>query len=180
MGIAKLNTVKKARKDQGECGRCKSPIAAGDAYLWWTTGFRSKAKSKRCEACGPPPLSDRESNYKRAAILAASEDFHGTIIDCLDREAIVCALESLAEALQEAASMFEESADSIEEGFGHETSQSEEQREHAAAVESAAEDVESAASELDEEPEEGESAEDYIDRLRDEAIDAANDNEPEI
>lgn len=45
--MAKITNVTKARKAQGNCGRCGTPIAAGDPYRHASPGFRSR-KLVRC------------------------------------------------------------------------------------------------------------------------------------
>ena len=33
--MARVTTVEKARKDQGNCSGCGDPIKVGDSYRWW-------------------------------------------------------------------------------------------------------------------------------------------------
>lgn len=179
MGIAIVKSVKKARKDQGECGGCGEPIKAGDAYRWWTVGFRSRYKNKRCAKCPLPPPSARESNPKISTVMAAQEAFGAAMGAAGDRDGFVSALTDYAEGIRDAASQWNESADEMESGFGHETEQSNEQRERGENAEAVADEIEQGAEQLDEEPEEGESPEDFIERLRDAAQAVYDDNEVE-
>jgi hypothetical protein len=175
MGVARVKTVTKARKDQGVCGGCDKELRKGDPYRWWTVGFRSRFKNKRCMDCPLPPPSARESNPKIATILAVGEDFDLDAVS--DRDGFVSALETAANGIRDAAEMWNESADALEEGFQHETSQSEEQREKGEAAESWAEALDDAANSLDEERGEDETEAEYIDRLREEAQSAFDDNQ---
>lgn len=180
MGIARVKYVKGARKDQGVCGGCSQPIKKGDPYKWWTVGFRARHKSKRCEKCPLPPPSARESNEKVAAVYAAQEAFDDAIETAMDRDSIVSVLGEYAEGLREAASLWNESADAIEDGFGHETEQSNEQREKGENAESCADQIESDAEGLDDEKNDEETDEDFLERLREEARGIVESNEVEI
>lgn len=121
MSVAKVHTVNKSRKAQGRCGDCEKPIKAGDGYRWWTIGFRSRSKYKRCMACPVPPPSQRESSAAVAHILASQEMVYGALDACGSREDVVAALEDFASGISEAAETWGESADNIEQGFQHET-----------------------------------------------------------
>ena len=174
MGVARVKSVGKARKDQGKCGGCDKPILAGDAYKWWTIGFRSRYKNKRCEACPVPPPSARESNEKIATIMAAEEGFNPSNAAC--RDDLVSILEEAAENIRSAGEMWTESAEAMEQGFGHETEQSCEQQEKAEAAEAWADSIDEAAQNLDEEQGDDEDENAYLERLRDEAQSAFDDN----
>jgi len=175
VSVARIKSVKKARKDQGECGDCGKQIRAGQPYKWWTVGFRSRYKHKRCDECITPMPSARESNPKVAAILAVEETFDTTSAKC--REDLVSVLEDAASGIRDAGEQWTESADEMEQGFGHETEQSNEQREKGEAAEGWAEAIENAVHELDEEKGEDESDDEYIERLRTEAQSAFDDNQ---
>lgn len=177
MSVAKVHTVNKSRKAQGRCGDCEKPIKAGDGYRWWTIGFRSRSKYKRCMACPVPPPSQRESSAAVAHILASQEMVYGALDACGSREDVVAALEDFASGISEAAETWGESADNIEQGFQHETEQSQRFREASESAESFADEVESAASNLDEYDETSEETEEeYLERIIQEARDAV-DNE---
>lgn len=75
MSLAKITEVKAARKDQGQCERCKTPLPAGSAYRWYTVGFRSSYKHVRCTdpAC-TPSRAELESS-KLAQVWDAQDSF---------------------------------------------------------------------------------------------------------
>lgn len=74
MSIAKINHVQAARKTQGTCGKCQTPINIGDPYRWYKVGFRARFKHVRCtsSACMPRP-SELESS-RISEVYAAQED----------------------------------------------------------------------------------------------------------
>lgn len=103
MSIAKLHWIKRALKDQGKCGKCGDELPPGSAYIWWTTGFRSSFKQKRCTKpeCSPR-MSQRESRDKIAQVMAAQEDFDLSGAESLDE---------IKDAMQEVAGIAREMAD---------------------------------------------------------------------
>jgi hypothetical protein len=157
--------VKSARKQTRErCLRCNAPIEAGQAYVW-AQAFRQQRRVVH-QSCGGFQPWETEPNEKRAAIYHAQHDAH-VQLDGLDADAYIDAegcnaegfvsdvqsvLDEFAEALNEVQSMYEESADNIEDGFGHETESSSEQRELGEQVESWSSDVTDALSSVGDEP----------------------------
>lgn len=103
MSLAKVTTVEKARKDQGHCGRCKTPLPAGSPYLWFTVGFRSSFKQKRCldPKCFPS-RSERESS-KLAQIWDAQDSFDVSTATTIEEieQAVHDVGEQFAEVAQE-------------------------------------------------------------------------------
>jgi hypothetical protein len=146
MSVQKIHTIGKAQKDQGECGKCKKPLLAGEPYIWWTMGFRAKHKNKRCTAnfCYPAP-SERETT-KVATVYAAQESFEASIDGMESPDEIESAVEAVAEAAREVAEEYREAADLWENG----NSQLEELAEH---YESQADEMESWENPSGEEPE---------------------------
>jgi len=70
--MARVKVVKKARKDQGKCGRCGEEIKAGMPYRHWS--FRYGGTRKRCmKAECFPKMSDLTNNEKLATFYAAVE-----------------------------------------------------------------------------------------------------------
>lgn len=102
-------------------------ITKGATYFYWTP-YRGR---KRRSATRPRP-SQVEPNATKASIYAAVEDLtaflgrtnEDTLIEDV-RELINDCKQAAEDAVQE----FEEKADNIEDGFGHETEQSQHQRE---------------------------------------------------
>ena len=143
--MPRVNRVKKARKDQGSCGRCRTPLPAGSAYRWWK--FRHGGKHKRCmaEKCRPR-ASELTGSEFLSAVYSAQETFSGS--DYSTPDELADALRTMAEELREAAQIRIEAADAIEGGFGHETEQSYTLREEGEAIEYWADDIESAADDV--------------------------------
>lgn len=125
MSVAKINTVGRAQKDQGECAKCKTPLPAGSPYRWYSVGFRAKYKHKRCmeNACTPRP-SERESSSK-AGPMAAIEDFEAMSFDNI--EDVTTAFEDVKSAFEEYYQECENALDAWENG----NSQLEERRDGA-------------------------------------------------
>lgn len=116
MSVQKLETVKKARKDQGHCSKCHVEIKAGDGYRYWYPGFRSNYKIVRCmkTECFPKP-SERETS-KAATLLAAQENFD-EVIDSLDTvEDITDAVHEVGTAVEEVRDEYQEALDQWENG----------------------------------------------------------------
>jgi len=149
----KVNTVKKAQKDQGTCPACGKEIKAGDAYKWAKGRFTSK--KIRCESCAFRQ-SDLTSSDKLSQVYAAQEAAEDAMAEWDgDGEEAKSIMETLAEAIREVAQEYQESADSIHENFS-ESSTADECEEKANDLEQWADDCEQAG-------EEGEFDEDDID-----------------
>ena len=61
--MPRVNTVKKCLKDQGQCGKCDTPILKGDPYVWWK--FRYGGRRVRCTKpdCYPKPSDLTQSEF---------------------------------------------------------------------------------------------------------------------
>lgn len=116
MSTAKVNVVKKARQDQGKCENCGAELKAGDGYLWFTVGFRSNWKHKRClrSECFPRP-SERESS-KFASVMAAQEDFDESVGGMYEVDEIEAAVQAVADALNELRDEYDEALGAWEYG----------------------------------------------------------------
>lgn len=116
MSTAKLNVVKKARQDQGQCERCGKPLPAGEGYLWFTVGFRSTWKHKRClrSECYPRP-SERESS-KFASVMAAQESFDDEVGSLTTVDEIEAAVQAVADEVSELRDSYQEALDQWEYG----------------------------------------------------------------
>lgn len=149
--MARVTTVEKARKAPGSCGRCGTTIKVGQAYKHWS--FRYGGKRIRCTApaCAPRS-SDLTNNEKLSTLYAYGENFEDAISEWDQENAddlrAIC--DEYADGVQEVVDMYNESADAIEEGFGHETFASEEQREGADELDSFKGEIENARDEIDE------------------------------
>ena len=137
----RINTVKKARKDQGTCSGCGKEIKRGDSYTW--IKFRYGGKTKKCGSC-IFKASDMTSSDKLSRIYAAQENAVEAIedLDVSDNiEDISSVLEELASEVREVAQEYQESADNIRESFT-ESSTADECEEKAQVIEDWADECE--------------------------------------
>ena len=113
-------------------------IKKGDTYWHWTP-----YRQKRRMSATPPRPSQTETNETKADLYGIQEEMSDSLAAALkletfeDRlEAVKAAVEAAHEDSEGVYEAFNEKADNIEDGFGHETTQSEELREWADEVES--------------------------------------------
>jgi len=137
------------------CNFCGKPINIGDPYKWVAPRAHRAAhgtKKSRHTTCPAWKPSELTSSHHLATIYAAQEDAEASMANLAVSsvgetvevaEQLQEIAETFSEAIMEANESYTESADNIEEGFGHETYQSEELREKAEAVESWADEVSS-------------------------------------
>ncbi len=116
MSVARVKTVQKSAKDQGKCGNCGIELPKGSGYIWWTVGFRSNYKYKRClkPGCFPRP-STRETS-KFATILSAQENFQDTIEEQDTKDSIESAVQEVGSSVREVADEYQEALDAWENG----------------------------------------------------------------
>lgn len=154
--MARVTYVKaaKGRKDGRvrRCDKCGTEIKPGDSYRWFANRIgRSSQRKNFCATC-PIRESDKTTSPHLQTIYAgqeAAEDALAVTDGELTLSDIAEAVRGYAESLREASESYGESADNMEEGFGHETYQSQEIREKAEACESVADEVESIADEIE-------------------------------
>ena len=156
--MPRVKTVVKARESANvrRCHRCSTEIRKGDSYSWWK--FRTGGRGgRKVFACAKPECRPKASDLTQsphlsafyAAQESASEEIASwevgevAIGEEPDGSELDSILETYAEALREVGEGLEESATNIEDGFGHETYQSEELKERAESYESAADEAES-------------------------------------
>lgn len=170
-----------------KCGKCGKTIEVGQPYKWVKTksGPYGGAKKFRCADCPswrPSELTGSAALGTLYGAQEAAEDALGEWSPEDGVDALGEILTTLAEGVREAAETYEESASNMEDGFGHETYQSDELRSKAEELNGQADEVESAADELEEfdedaakeEVEADIDREDYVEEgLSDEEIDAA-------
>jgi DNA-directed RNA polymerase subunit RPC12/RpoP len=113
--MARVNHVEKARKDQGECGRCGAKILAGMAYNWLQS-FRG-ARKTRCVECAFRRSEMTES--KLSAAYSAGESIIDTVRAwaTFDYEDVRDEMGSAVEDIRGVASDYEDSANSIRDTF---------------------------------------------------------------
>jgi hypothetical protein len=160
--MPRLNTVKKAAKDQGNCGGCGKPIKKGMPYKWIKC-FRGP-KQIKCESCKFRPSEFTTS--KMGAIYDAQEDTHNAISewDGQNLGDLTSHLECLAETVREVSQEYQDSADNIREHF-QESETADELEEKAQNLEGWADDIENVSlEEFDEEGAEEEAKEEAEDQ----------------
>lgn len=163
MSVARLHQVKSARKPQGKCGGCDKTIRKGQPYVWWTVGFRSRFKHKRCGECKVPPPSARESNSSMSLLLAAGEGLSEALAAATSTDDVKSAVETAAEGVRDAISDWEEKKENLEQAFPNGSPAIEEIEEHIGNAESLADELEAFEVEEADEPEEGEEKEEDAD-----------------
>jgi hypothetical protein len=71
VSLCRVTRVAKARKAQGKCGKCQTPIEAGDGYRWWKG--RYGPTYRRClKASCSPKLWELETNATKAQDIEGS------------------------------------------------------------------------------------------------------------
>lgn len=155
--MARVTTVKSFRGTSKTadgsltCSKCGDKISKGDSYRWWSNrapGMRNGIRRVRCikSSCTPRP-SDTEGNPKRAALYAMQEDVDDRLDSLMEMDEVseddyTSIAEDAAASVQEIVEEMREGAQNIEDGFGHETYQSQELNERADELEGQAEELE--------------------------------------
>ena len=130
------------------CEKCGWEIKVGESYKWIKpkSGPYGGRTRYRCSTCRNWRPSETTSSTIKGIVYSAQENFDD-ITSGLNPEggldAIIEAINDVAEGYREAAEAARESASNIEDGFGHPTFQSEELEERADSLESAADSCES-------------------------------------
>lgn len=110
MSQAKVQTVAKSQKDQGECEHCGDPLPKGSAYRWFVVGFRSKHKHVRCtKAECTPRQSERESS-RYSEIYAVIEDAEEELLTTEDKDSVETLIQSVADAMTELAEEYRDAS----------------------------------------------------------------------
>ncbi len=143
--MARLRRVKSSRKEW-KCGRCDVVIKKGEPYQWYQKAYLSKTIACMTHTLYPSEYATN-SPYKAAA-WALSERFNSG--DFASSEELSEELNNAAEAVREdCAEALRESAQNMIDGFGHETSGSEELNERADAFDGWADELEGAAQQIE-------------------------------
>lgn len=123
------------------CDHCREPIVIGTPYKWVKTkntyGGTRHNRHESCPSWQPWELSNSVSARVAQILNDHSVPTDWEVIEDLEAEG-----QSLAEEVRSLAEEKTEAADSLEEGFGHETSQSAEIREVADSLEGWADELE--------------------------------------
>lgn len=143
--MPRVNHVASARKAPGVCESCGLRIRAGTPYKYFA--FFRGGKHLRHEACPNWKQSEMTGSGPLSSFYAACEDLEEAIDgwDGEDKAGLESILEDGAQAIRDAAQEFTDQADNMEEGFQHETEQSNQARENASEIESFADAVEGVA-----------------------------------
>lgn len=174
--MARVTTVNKARKDQGQCGKCGKHIGAGDPYRWWK--FRFGGRRIRCmDATCKPKASDLTQSEILGNMYTIQE---GVLLDGATPADLALQARDVAEQIRsDLVEVIQEKVDNMESGFGHATSASEELQERGDAFDGWADEIDTAADEAEALGEdEEEDPEDVLEQARD-LIQEAIDNCPE-
>lgn len=129
-------------KPMPRCGKCGKTIEVGQPYKWVKTksGPYGGAKLIRCATC-PTWKASELSQSKMAGVYAAGEQCDEQIGDCNEVEDLEALRDELADQVEAVADEYQESADNMVEGFGHETSSSDEIQQKAEELRGWAEDI---------------------------------------
>jgi len=119
-------------------------------YKWFATRIGTMSQRKNfCASCQIRP-SDKTTSGNLQQLYGAIENAEDALNgDNLALADIGSILNECAEQVREVSEQYGESADNMEEGFGHETSSSQEIREKADELESFADELESAGDDID-------------------------------
>lgn len=137
----RVTTIKTAYKPTKErCLDCHEFVERGQGYRWVKPRYGSRKVLH--VTCRSFKGSELISNDKLSQLAAVLEDTEAQL-DTINIDEAADFLSQVAESIREVAAMFEEVANNIEDGFGHETRQSEEFNDNAEQLHSFADDVES-------------------------------------
>lgn len=199
--MARVKTVKKARKDPGFCGRCREELKKGDAYKWWSF-YRSKHKNIRClkPECRPRASELTESKfaevyeaqemvddelskfdeYVQALDLPPDSDGAMTVEEILDNYRQLC--DEAASQIEDVANEYRDSAYTIQDSFP-DSEKAQDLEACADELEAYATDLRDCVDNLDEVPpaEDGPQAlSDWLEELRSCVEEAMNNDLPDI
>ena len=124
------------------CGKCNNEIKVGDPYRWVQpkSGPYGGIKRYRCMDC-PTWRQSELSSSKMAGVYAAQEQLDDDLYNMNDVSDLEGLRDDLADQIEAVADEYDESAQNMVDGFGHETSMSDELVEKAEALREWAEEV---------------------------------------
>lgn len=109
--MPRVNTVKRARKAQGTCGRCGATIGIGDPYRWWR--FRYGGRRVRCMRATCAPRGSELTQARWGNALAAIEDAQAAVDHASSAEELEALAQDVAEAIDEVAEEYREAAEQM-------------------------------------------------------------------
>lgn len=171
--MAKITHVAVAKKAPGTCRTCRQPIDVGVAYKHFSKRYLGKFVYH--ETCSIP--SSHQTSGKTAQLLEIGEALDSAIGQASDFDDLMGALEEASEAAGGLADEYEESVSNIVDGFGHETSVSEDMQERADSIRQWADELDNARSEIDGLKDEYDEAERELDEM--EGADVPDDKQDE-
>ena len=142
--MARVTTVKAARKAT-TCGRCGTVILAGMSYRWAKPRVHRAASGMKLVRCMGSKCMFRPSDLttsKMAGVYAAQESLADAMAGDFTPNDLLNSLQEAAETVRGVGEEHREGATAIEDGFGHETSQSGEMNEKADALDEYADALE--------------------------------------
>jgi len=137
MRVTIVKAAKKATRER--CLQCGFAINIGQGYQWVKPRYGGRKVLHT--TCRRFKGSETISNDKLSTLAAYIEDAEDELNE-LDLDEASSFLQMVADNIREVAEMYSDAKDAIEDGFGHETSQSEEMGDYADQLEEFASDVE--------------------------------------
>lgn len=147
--MPRVTTVKKARKEQGTCGKCGIELKAGDAYRWWK--FRYGGKRFRCTKPECTPRASDLTQSKMSTVYAAQETMADVLAvwDSYELDDVKGDAEMCVDEIRGVGEEYQEAADNQREHFP-ESETADENEERANELEQWVSDLEDAINELEE------------------------------
>ena len=171
--MPRVNRVKKARKPQGECGKCRKKIKRGEPYIWWK--FRYGGRRVQCGTCPGPKRSELTQSDKLSRLYAMEESIEDALVlfeKDHDLDNLKSTLEDAANEVREVAEEYRESASNVESGMNNRMPICDELEEKADTLDGKADELENVSlEEFDEESVEKEGKE-----TKEEAIERARES----
>ncbi len=142
--MPRVTHVKKAQKDQGTCDFCGKPIPVGSAYKWIAPKTSKYSSRRMVRHAGHPSWHPWEYTQALWAMVAQIQyEAEQAINSAESADDVQSALDDAVSAANELAEEKRANAQTVEDGFGHPTSTSEELNERADALEEWASQMES-------------------------------------
>lgn len=110
MSQARIEYVKKSRKAQKPCEKCREELPVGSAYLYFYVGFRSNYKRVRCMKTECFPTRGERESSLLGEVYDAQDNAEKTIQEAESWDDIKLALDEVAEACRNVASQYEEAS----------------------------------------------------------------------
>ncbi|KKK54272.1 hypothetical protein LCGC14_3086400 [marine sediment metagenome] len=142
--MARVTQVQHARKEN-RCGKCGTPILVGDPYRHASPRAHLATAGIKMVRCIKATCAFKTSDLttsKMSGVYATQEDLQLAIDGDFTPADVLNSLQEAAEAVRAVGKEYREGATNIEDGFGHETMQSQEMTEKADALDEYADALE--------------------------------------